>query len=77
MTQQIRELFPEAAIGLFYVPHHKDEQGVYVDTKGCLYNYYKDIREDLRNAKILITFEESKNAFKSSNLSKLIKTNDV
>lgn len=47
------ELFPTEKADLFYEPRTEDKDGEVEGVKGWLYNHYKTVREDLRDARIL------------------------
>ena len=41
-------MFPSEDPDLYYVPASINESGQAVGARGCLYNYYKEVRGDLR-----------------------------
>lgn len=59
LRDQIVELFPTENGELFYVPYYRSKSdSTTLSARGCLYNTYKFIRNQLRAAGILTVEEE-------------------
>ena len=59
LRNQIIELFPNVDPDLFYIPYQENELNECTNARGCLYNYYKQVRGVLRIGKVLLDGDSS------------------
>lgn len=52
-------MFPKEDPEVFYIPPTCDDENQSVSAKGCSYNYYKIVRKDFRDARMLDLQSES------------------
>lgn len=53
LRDEIIELFPTEDPDFLYISSYESKENESVGARGCLYNFYKTVRKDLRDAGIL------------------------